>query len=46
MSVVVRMDDVDGTAMKENNGGGWSSDSVVLWPGTRQNRDVVEWWGE
>jgi hypothetical protein len=27
--------------VKENDGGGWSSDDVVL--GRRQNEDVVEW---
>jgi hypothetical protein len=37
---------VCGTTIKENNGGGWNSDGVVLWLGRRQNRDVVEWWGE
>jgi hypothetical protein len=31
-----------GTVVKGNNGGGWSSDGVVLWLGTRQNGNVVE----
>jgi hypothetical protein len=39
-------DDERGTTVKENNGGRWSSDSMVLWLGTRQNGDAVEWWGE
>jgi hypothetical protein len=32
--------------MKGNDGGGWSSDGVVLWLGRRQNRDAIEWWGK
>jgi hypothetical protein len=35
-----------GTTVKENDGGGWSSDDVVLWLGRRQNKDMVKWWGE
>jgi hypothetical protein len=31
MGVIVRRDDGYGTVVKENNGGGWSSDGVVLW---------------
>jgi hypothetical protein len=42
MSVVVRRDDERETAVKGNDGGGWSSDGVVLWLGRRQNRDAVE----
>jgi hypothetical protein len=29
--------------MKGNDGGGWTSDDVVLWLVRRQNEDVVEW---
>jgi hypothetical protein len=42
----VRRDDERGMAVKGNDGGGRSSDGVVLWLGRRQNGDVVEWWGE
>jgi hypothetical protein len=35
-----------GMTVKENNGGGWNSDDVVLWLGRRQNGDMIEWWGE
>jgi hypothetical protein len=31
---------------KGNDGGGWSSDGVVLWLGRRQNKDTIEWWGK
>jgi hypothetical protein len=34
------------TVVKGNDNDEWSSDSVVLWLGWRQNRDVVVWWGE
>jgi hypothetical protein len=34
---------MDGTAVKGNDGGGWSSDDVVLWLGRRQNGDTAEW---
>jgi hypothetical protein len=30
------------TAVKGNDGGGWSSDGMVLWLGRRQNGDAVE----
>jgi hypothetical protein len=30
------------TSLKENDGGGWSSDGVVLWLGMKQNEDVIE----
>jgi hypothetical protein len=43
MSVVVWMNDGCETMVKQNDGGRWSSDGVVLWLGMRQNRDVVEW---
>jgi hypothetical protein len=33
MRVIVRRDDGRGTVVKENDGGGWSSDGVVLWLG-------------
>jgi hypothetical protein len=46
MGVVVRRDDEHEMAVKENDDDEWSSDGVVLWLGMRQNRDVVEWWGE
>jgi hypothetical protein len=42
VGVVIRKDDVCGTVVKCNNGGGWSSDDVVLWLEEKQNRDVVE----
>jgi hypothetical protein len=42
----VRRDDRHETTVKENNNGGWSSDDVVLWLWRRQNRDMIEWWGE
>jgi hypothetical protein len=32
--------------VKGNDGSGWSSDGAVLRLERRQNRDVVEWWGE
>jgi hypothetical protein len=35
MGVVVRRDDERGTAVKENDDGGWSSDDMVLWLGRR-----------
>jgi hypothetical protein len=40
----MRRDDECGTVVKENNGGGWSFDGVVLWLGRRQTGDTVEWW--
>jgi hypothetical protein len=43
MVVVVWRDDVRGMRMKENDGGGWSSNDVVLWLRRRQNGDTVEW---
>jgi hypothetical protein len=42
----VRRDDGHGTTVKGNDNSGWISDSVVLLLGRRQNRDIVEWWGE
>jgi hypothetical protein len=45
VGVVVRRDDECETAVKGNDGGGWSSEVVVLWLGRRQNRDTVWWWG-
>jgi hypothetical protein len=42
MDVVVQRDDGRGTVVKGNDGGGWSSDGVVLWLGRRQNRDAIE----
>jgi hypothetical protein len=35
----VRRDDRYGTTVKGNDGDGWSSDGVVLWLVSRQNRD-------
>jgi hypothetical protein len=46
MGVVVWRDDGCKTAVKENDNNGWSSDGMVLWLERRQNKDVVEWWGE
>jgi hypothetical protein len=46
MCVIVRRDKGRGTAVKENNDDGWSSNDVVLWLERRQNEDVVEWWEE
>jgi hypothetical protein len=46
VGIVARKDDGRGTAMKENDNDGWSSDCVVLWLGKRQNGDIVERWGE
>jgi hypothetical protein len=40
------MDDGHGTVVKENDGGGWSSDDVVLWLRRKQNRDAIKWWGD
>jgi hypothetical protein len=42
IDVVVRRDDERGTEMKGNDDCGWSYDSVMLWLGMDQNRDVVE----
>jgi hypothetical protein len=44
--VIVRRDDGRGMIVKGNDGGGWSSDGVVLWLGRRQNEVTVEWWGK
>jgi hypothetical protein len=46
VGIVVQRDDGRKTAVKENNGGRWSSNGVMVWLGRRQNRDMVEWWGE
>jgi hypothetical protein len=46
VGVIVRMDNRHEVMVKENYNGGWSSDDMVLWLWRRQNRDVVEWWGE
>jgi hypothetical protein len=42
VGVIVQRDDGCEAAVKENDGGGWSSDDVVLWLGRRQNGDAVE----
>jgi hypothetical protein len=39
-------DDRRETTIKGNDDSGWSSDSVVLWLGRMQNRDMIEWWGD
>jgi hypothetical protein len=46
MGVIVWRNDVRETMVKENDGGGWSSNGMVLWLERRQNRDAVEWWRE
>jgi hypothetical protein len=46
VGVIVRRDDERGTVVKGNDGGGWSSDGVVLWLGRRQNENAVKWFGE
>jgi hypothetical protein len=38
----VQRDDGRETMLKGNDGGGWSSDGMVLFLGRRQNGDVVE----
>jgi hypothetical protein len=45
VGVIARRDDGCETAVKGNDDGGWSSDSLVLRLGRRQNRDAVECWG-
>jgi hypothetical protein len=40
----VQRNDGCGMTMKENDGGGWRYDLVVLWLGRRQNGDAVKWW--
>jgi hypothetical protein len=35
-------DDEHRTIVKGNNGGGWSSDDMVLWLVRRQNGDTIE----
>jgi hypothetical protein len=46
MGVIVWSDDRRETTIKGNDDSGWSSDSVVLWLGRMQNRDMIEWWGD
>jgi hypothetical protein len=46
VTAIVQRDDGHGTVVKGNDGGGWSSNDVVLGIGGMQNGDVVEWWGE
>jgi hypothetical protein len=46
VGVIVWRDDGREIAVKGNDGGGWSSDGVMLWLGRRQNRDAIEWWEE
>jgi hypothetical protein len=43
VDVVKRRGDGRGTVVKSNDGGGWSSDGVMLWLGKRQNRYVIEY---
>jgi hypothetical protein len=45
MGVVVWRDDGCETAVKGNDGSGWSSDGIVLWLARRQNGDTIECWG-
>jgi hypothetical protein len=42
VGVIVRRNHGCGTTVKVNDGGGWSSDGVILWLERRQNRDAVE----
>jgi hypothetical protein len=42
VGVIVQRDDRRETAVKKNDGGGWSSDAVMLWLGRKENRDVIE----
>jgi hypothetical protein len=46
VGVIVQRDNEHETVVKGNEGGGRSTDDVVLWLGRRQNGDAVEWWGE
>jgi hypothetical protein len=46
MGVIVRRNDGRETAVKGSDGGGWSSDGIVLCLGRRQKGDVVGWWEE
>jgi hypothetical protein len=46
VGVVVRRDNGRGMAVKGNDGGGWSSDGMILWLGRWQNGDAIEWSGE
>jgi hypothetical protein len=46
MGIIVLRDNEHKTAVKGNDDGGWSFDGLVLWLNRRQNRDVVELWGE
>jgi hypothetical protein len=46
VGVVVWRDDGHETTVKGNDNDGWSSDGLVLWLRSGQNRDVTEWWGE
>jgi hypothetical protein len=41
VGVVLRRDNGHETAVKGNDGGGWSSDGLVLWLGRRPNGDTV-----
>jgi hypothetical protein len=44
VGVILWRNDGRETLVKENDGGRWSSDDVVLWLGRRQNRDMIKWW--
>jgi hypothetical protein len=46
MGAVMWRDDGRETVVKGNDNDRWSSDSVVLWLGRRQNEDMVKWWRE
>jgi hypothetical protein len=41
VGVVLWRDDGCGTTVKENDGGGWNSDGLVLWLERRPNGDTV-----
>jgi hypothetical protein len=45
-SLIVWREDGRETAVKENDSDMWSSDGLVLWLGSKQNGDAVEWWRE
>jgi hypothetical protein len=43
VGVIVWRDDGHETTVKGNDNDGWSSDGLVLWLRSGQNRDVTEW---
>jgi hypothetical protein len=46
VGVVVRRNDEREMTVKENDGGGWSSNDVVLWLGRMKIEIMIEWWRE